>query len=296
MAVPHLWDQLRIQQIRATLRGTVLRPTRIGDAEFNHLVVLASGSVEPDIAEARFELEAPVGFLLRPEVDFLMRLGPGTSGWLLAISPGLMAEAVGRSAESALLHAMVGRALIVHPTEERVEPDYLLALERIAAEADTPRKGAQMAVVALIRLLLIAFLREGEQDEILAPRLGGEAELLRGFRRLVEMHFRKQIAIAQYAPLLGITYDRLHSVCRRSLDRTPLQLVHQRMMREATLRLERTDQSISEIAYSLGFEEASRFSHFFSRLMGQPPSAYRAAARRDGPPSPDIAPSFADWP
>jgi AraC-like DNA-binding protein len=73
-----------------------------------------------------------------------------------------------------------------------------------------------------------------------------------------------------------------------------LQLIHQRVLREAALRLERSGETIEQIAISLGFADPTRFSHFFRHYTGLPPRTFRRnAATASG--AMDQA-SFADWP
>lgn len=285
-----------VEQLKPTLRGTALRPQGDEKEDVTRILLLTSGDVQLETLPNELAFEGPLGFLFRARGRPLMRFGPGSAGWLIGVSSPLMAEAVGHSAESALLHELVGRSIVVQPTDAQFQTTYLPLASQISEEAGQQRSGSQIAIVALLRLLLLAFWREGERAERFVPHLGGEAELLRGFRRLVEVHFRRQLAIADYAPLLGITYDRLHSICRRGLSRTPLQLVHQRVVREAILRLERTDAPIQVVGYALGFPDASRFSHFFKRETGVSPTAYRRQLRQTEGSRPALSPSYADWP
>ncbi len=47
-------------------------------------------------------------------------------------------------------------------------------------------------------------------------------------------------------------------------------------MQEAKILLKQTDWNISEIAYSLGFEEVAHFSNFFRKQASLAPNAFRA--------------------
>jgi len=55
--------------------------------------------------------------------------------------------------------------------------------------------------------------------------------------------------------------------------------IHERLILEAKRLLYHTDQSIKEIAFNLGFEEASYFNKFFKRLTQQTPLQYRGTIR-----------------
>ena len=81
------------------------------------------------------------------------------------------------------------------------------------------------------------------------------------------------------------------------LSRSPIELVHDRVVQEAKLRLERSARSVQEISYGLGFRDPANFSHFFKRKTGVSPARYRALARdaTSGPMIP-LSSSYYDWP
>ncbi len=63
---------------------------------------------------------------------------------------------------------------------------------------------------------------------------------------------------------------------------------------EAKLRLEQTELRVEQVAYGLGVRPAAYFNHFFKRLTGQSPDAYRRIRRATRIAiEPD---SFAAWP
>jgi AraC-like DNA-binding protein len=61
---------------------------------------------------------------------------------------------------------------------------------------------------------------------------------------------------------------------------TPHQFVLRTRLHWAAVRLRRSDEAISTIAFDAGFNDLSTFNRRFRRLMGASPSAFRAQARR----------------
>ena len=117
------------------------------------------------------------------------------------------------------------------------------------------------------------------------------------FRQLVEAQFRQHWTVARYATELGLSADGLHDLCTRTLARTPLALLHQRVGREACGLLAGTDLSVERLATELGFGSSSHFSRFFKRLMGVGPRAWRDKARSQAASGRPLEPSsYADWP
>lgn len=286
---------IRAERIRPGLRGVVLRPSRGMYGEFTHFLLAETGSVAIEAGETAFQREGPVALILPPQPAATVTLGPGASGWLLGAAPAILTEAVGAKAESGLLQTVSARFAVAQGEDGRFGASFLNLAEQLHHEAHHDMRGSQMAAVACLRLILISFWREGGIDPASFGR-GSELHVLQDFRRLVELHFRSRMPVAGYASLLGITYDRLHGICRRSQQRSPLQLIHQRMMREAAIRLERSGETIHEIAHSLGFGDATEFSHFFKRNSGIAPSSFRARMRDTGGNAHAGNASFADWP
>ena len=63
---------------------------------------------------------------------------------------------------------------------------------------------------------------------------------------------------------------------------TPHQFVLRTRLHRAAVRLRRSDETISAIAFDAGFNDLSTFNRRFRRLMGASPGAYRAGDRRGG--------------
>jgi AraC-like DNA-binding protein len=112
------------------------------------------------------------------------------------------------------------------------------------------------------------------------------------------MHFRDHWTIPQYADALNTSTDRLHAVCQRVLGRSPLRLVHERLIQQACLLLERSALTVEQISNHLGFSDPAHFQRFFKKHLGEPPGAYRrdtekaAAERREW----RRHSTYADWP
>ncbi len=68
---------------------------------------------------------------------------------------------------------------------------------------------------------------------------------------------------------------RLRNACIALTGRTPVQLLHARMLLEAKRQLLYTDEPVRSIAYALGFTDAAYFTRFFSRHAQLSPRAFR---------------------
>lgn len=81
---------------------------------------------------------------------------------------------------------------------------------------------------------------------------------------------------AQYADKLAVHVNHLNRVVRQVTGKTTSDIIASRMVSRAVSLLENyPEQSISEIALSLGFEEPASFSKFIKKHTGLSPSEHR---------------------
>jgi len=92
--------------------------------------------------------------------------------------------------------------------------------------------------------------------------------LLRQFNLLVEIHFRTQHQVKFYAGQLNKSPKTISNLFSQYSKKTPLRIIHDRIIGEARRLLYYSDKSIKEIASQLGFEDVAHFSRFFKKSAG----------------------------
>lgn len=78
-----------------------------------------------------------------------------------------------------------------------------------------------------------------------------------------------------FADQLAVHVNHLNRAIRRTTGRTTTDHIFDRLTSEAKALLKHTNWNISEISYSLGFEEPTHFNNFFKKHTQTTPSAYR---------------------
>jgi AraC family transcriptional activator of pobA len=79
-----------------------------------------------------------------------------------------------------------------------------------------------------------------------------------------------------YADRLAVHVNHLNKVLKENTGKTTTDIITGRIVQEAKILLKQTDWNISEIAYSLGFEQVAHFSNFFRKQTTFAPVAFRS--------------------
>jgi AraC family transcriptional activator of pobA len=74
---------------------------------------------------------------------------------------------------------------------------------------------------------------------------------------------------------LAIHVNHLNRAIRQTTGKTTTNHIFERLTSEAIALLKHTNWNISEISYSLGFEEPAHFNNFFKKQTTTTPSVYR---------------------
>ena len=79
-----------------------------------------------------------------------------------------------------------------------------------------------------------------------------------------------------YADRLAVHVNHLNKVLKENTGKTTTDIISSRIVQEAKILLKQTDWNISEIAYSLGFEQVAHFSNFFRKQTQLAPVTFRS--------------------
>jgi AraC-like DNA-binding protein len=136
---------------------------------------------------------------------------------------------------------------------------------------------AEMLRMLLVRLIIKVTRLAKKQylgtEEVVEDKFN----LIRKFHLLVEIHFRKERQVNFYAGLLNKSPKTLSNYFAMYSKKTPLQVIHERVIAEAKRLVYYTDKSVKEIAEDLGFEDVAHFSKFFKNVTTKSPSELRSS-------------------
>jgi AraC family transcriptional activator of pobA len=79
-----------------------------------------------------------------------------------------------------------------------------------------------------------------------------------------------------YAGMLQVHVNHLNKVLKEITGKTTTEIIAARVIQEAKVLLKQTGWNVSEIAFSLGFDEVAHFSNFFKKQVNTSPLTFRA--------------------
>lgn len=133
---------------------------------------------------------------------------------------------------------------------------------------------------SMLKVLLVELVLKVVRATQIAPaqmeHIKSRKELLvQDFQRRVDKHFLTIRRVNEYASMLFVSAKHLSESVKEVLGVTALQIIHNRISREAEYWLSSTTLSVKEIAYKLNFDNSSHFSRFFKRFAGVNPGQFQ---------------------
>lgn len=160
------------------------------------------------------------------------------------------------------------------------EDDLITILNKIDKECLHIDKYTQEIILSQIELLLNYSNRFYERQFI--TRKNHNHQLLARFEHLVDEYFDSStttqpelLTVQRVAELMNLSPNYLSDLLRMHTGQNTQQHIHQKLIEKAKEKLSTTNLSVSEIAYTLGFEHAQSFSTLFKKKTSLSPLEFR---------------------
>ncbi len=237
----------------------------------NHLFFITRGAGEVRIEAEALPFAAPAVFVIPAGVIHAFDFQAESAGSVLTISGAYLAEVAGRDPALTTVFAQPA-VLDAKPEAEAVAH----GLGQLGRELTWAAPAHEAAVESCLLGLLVASFRLIARTAP-PPRAsaGRPAELTARFRGLIEQRYREHPPLEAYARDLGVSVPQLRNACLKSAGAPPLRLIHERLMLEARRLLIYSSLTVSQVAYSLGYDDPAHFSRGFTQDAGCSPRAFR---------------------
>ena len=225
-------------------------------------------------------------FCMAPGQVYGVEIGPdyqpATAGWLLLVHPDfLWGTVLAKSIRQYnFFEYGVNEALFLSPREEATV-NRTVDLIRQEYTGNIDKYSKRIICSHLENLLSYA---ERFYHRQFTTRHKANHEILVRLETLLTDYFANDDLGSRGLPSVQYVAEELHvsasylgSMLRVHTGQSTQQHIHDHLIAKAKVRLSTTNLSVSEIAYTLGFEHSQSFSKLFRTKTGQSPSTFRAA-------------------
>lgn len=95
------------------------------------------------------------------------------------------------------------------------------------------------------------------------------------FINLIDENYTKGLSVSEYAKLLFISSRTLSDLTNQQLNKTPSQMIQERIVLEAQRLLLYSELNVNQIGYRLGFDDPSYFVKYFKKHTNLSPLGFR---------------------
>lgn len=201
------------------------------------------------------------------------------SGYLLIFHPDILQghPLVSKMNSYNFFSYAVNEALHLSAEEEE---DLITILKKIDTECQHIDKYTQEIILSQIELLLNYSNRFYERQFI--TRKNHNNQLIVKFEKLIDEYFDSNmttqpelLTVQHIAELMNLSPNYLSDLLRMHTGQNTQQHIHQKLIEKAKEKLSITNLSVSEIAFTLGFEHAQSFSTLFKKKTSLSPIEFR---------------------
>lgn len=138
----------------------------------------------------------------------------------------------------------------------------------LTEEFDNSGTGQEEMLRILLKRFIIKCTRLANRQIVQNGDNQAEIDLIRKFNVLVEEHFKRKKAVHEYAELMFKSPKTIANIFGKNSNKTPLEVIHNRVIIEAKRLLLYTDKTSKEIGMELGYNDPAQFSKLFKKQTG----------------------------
>jgi AraC-like DNA-binding protein len=173
-----------------------------------------------------------------------------------------------------LFHNIYEIPMVMLSVQDAIEMQRIITA--IKGEFDADQSSMEDMLRVFLKQLIISATRIFKRDRATkADDARHDFEFSRYFSQLVENNFRKLHTVSEYADMLNITPKALNRRITQLSEKSPNDVIKDRIILEGKRLLAHTRCSVKEIGYKLGYDDTSYFIRMFSAHAQRSPQQFR---------------------
>ena len=156
-------------------------------------------------------------------------------------------------------------------------------LKELCFEANASLWKQQQIILSYVQIMYIKLNRFIEiQSEINYNEIRHYQKIFSVFENLVDTYYREDKSASSYASKLNITQKHLSRVVKQITQKTPTQLITERVVLEAQRLFHFSKMNFQEISSYLGYDDYAYFTRLFKKYTGETPTNFTKKYKEDG--------------
>ncbi|MBL7745269.1 MAG: helix-turn-helix domain-containing protein [Chitinophagaceae bacterium] len=268
---PAFSESFSIRDIRELLAGKDM-VQELHRHDFFFILVLKKGRGRHEIDLIPHMILDHSIFFLRPGQVHQLTLKAGSTGYLVQFKTDFYYP--DNKAAHQLLRR-TGTRNLCQPGADGFKK-LLPLLTCIFREYNGKQEGYKEVIKANLGIFFIELIRHRQHSKSSATSVTPYMqERLEELSELLETHIAGHKQVSWYADRLNLSPYQLNAITKTTLGKTCSELINEQIILEAKRALLATSGQVKEIAWQLGYEDASYFIRFFKKHTGYSPEGFR---------------------
>ena len=154
------------------------------------------------------------------------------------------------------------------------DSDFEYYFNLLNKEYNNIRAFNKKTIIDSLFVILISKAENFKQNLTLIPKDSSKMNLFKKFNSLIEKNITKSRSAEFYANELAITYKHLNLICKELVNKTAKNVIDDYLILKAKRNLINTTIKSNELAFKLGFEDATNFTKYFKKHTGLTPKEF----------------------
>jgi len=210
-------------------------------------------------------------YILPGQVHSYEAADVGTTGWFLALDPGLVPDGFRAVLENPLL--------AIRPLElgEDGAAPFVQCLELALRLYEQPAGSfSRQAVYSLLSSFTALFADLYSKQECISTDKASRTQIIMlAFKRLLLTEYKRLKSPGEYAAALHLSTSYLSEAVKETTGFPVSFWIQRQIVLEAKRLLYYSQRSVKEIAHELGYEDHTYFMRLFKKAVGRTPLAFR---------------------
>ena len=196
-----------------------------------------------------------------------------TEYFALVFDPHMLEFAQSDSTQNKLLSPFVEKKLRFF-NKPKINKETIDIIKQITTHHKQHKLGYTLATKGLLLTFFAVLLANGQYETVVATE-SHSLQLIKHITLFIDQHLAQQISLKVIADEFNMSPKYFCRIFKKHLRVPLMEYVNRKRIECATHLLDRTDDSVTEIAFACGFLNASYFTRTFKRFTDYTPTEYR---------------------